>query len=96
MNSDRSRWLILAALPLLGACAHDMASGGVEPASVFGEANRQTTMAQVIDPDPEYATLVPVTSAKHAAQAADRYHRDAVKKPERVSSTATSSSGSNP
>ncbi len=96
MNSERTRWMILAALPLLGACAHDMAAGGVEPPSVFGEANRQTTMAQVVDPDPEYDTLVPATSAKHAGQAADRYHRDAVKKPERVSSTEATSSGSNP
>ena len=96
MNSDRTRWLILASLPLLGACAYDGATNGVQPASAFGEANRQTTMAQVVYPDPEYDTLVPATSAKHAAQAADRYHRDAVKKPERVSSTETSSSGSNP
>lgn len=96
MNTDRARRLapaalaVLAVLPL-AACEHDMA--GTEPLSTFGEANRQTMMAQVIDPDPQYEYLDPATSAEHAGQAVDRYRKDKVKKPERVSSTASVSGG---
>lgn len=97
MNTDRARRLapaalsILVALPLLSACEHDMA--GTEPLSTFGEANRQTMMAQVIDPDPQYEYLDPATSAEHAGQAVDRYRKDKVKKPERVRSTESVSGG---
>jgi hypothetical protein len=94
MNTDRARRLAFAALPLLLAgCEHDYA-GAVKPASSFGEANRQTMMAQVIDPDPQYETLTPPTSGEHAGQAVDRYRKDKVKKPERVMSTQTGRSGS--
>jgi hypothetical protein len=89
MNTDRARWLALAVLPLLAGCEHDFAGG--KPASTFGEANRQTMMAQVVDPEPEYDTLVPPTSAEHAGQAVDRYRKGAVKQPERVTSTQTGS-----
>lgn len=58
----------------------------------FGEANRQTMMAQVVDPDPQYADPL-ATSAQHAAQAIERYRKDAVKKPDKVRSTATSGGG---
>lgn len=94
MNTERARRLapaalsILAALPLLAACEHDMAGTG-EPLSTFGEANRQTMMAQVIDPDPQYEYLDPATSAEHAGQAVERYRKDKVKKPERVRSTVS-------
>ncbi len=89
MNTERIRALSLALLPLLAACQHDMP--GAEPASAFGEANRQTLMAQVVDPDPQYADETVATSAEHAAQAVDRYRRDAVKKPEKLRSTSISS-----
>lgn len=97
MNTDRARWLAIAALPLfaaplLAACDSDLASTG-KPASTFGEANRQTMMAQVIDPEPEYEYLDPATSAEHAAQAIDRYRKGTVKQPETVRSTETISGG---
>jgi len=85
-------WGLLAVVALLGGCEHDQLGG--KAASTFGEANRQTMMAQVVDPDPQYDTLVPETSAAHAAQAADRYAKDTVKKPEKVRSTESVSSGS--
>lgn len=91
MNIDRA-WpiaaygLALIALPMLGGCEHDFAASG-KPASTFGEANRQTLMAQVVDPDPVYETLIPPTSGEHAGQAAERYRLDKVKKPDRVMST---------
>jgi len=53
----------------------------------FGEANRQTMAAQVIDPTPEYVTTVPASSGQHAAQAVERYRKDQVKKPDRVKTT---------
>jgi len=92
MSIDRARLFCLAVLPLLASCEHDQLGG--EPASAFGEANRQTMMAQVVDPDPVYETLVPETSAQHAAQAVERYARDRVKKPERLSTTEEISSSS--
>lgn len=93
MNSDRfSRIgfaLGLAALPLLAGCTGDLASTG-KPASQFGDANRQTMMAQVINPEPEYDTLVPPTSALKAAKAAERHATDTVKQPENISTTEES------
>jgi len=89
MNTDRRRRLLLGLLPLLAGCEHDFAASG-RPASTFGEANRQTMMAQVVDPEPQYDTLVPPTSGEHAGDAVERYRQDKVKRPERVSSTQVS------
>lgn len=95
MNSDRRVWLALAAVCLTPACTDGLASTGKPPASSFGEANRQTMEAQVVEPDNAYDALNPPTSARHAGQAAERYRKDAVKKPDRVRSTVvTSGSGS--
>lgn len=91
MRTDRLAWLALAALPLLAACEHDMADAGGP--STFGEANRQTMLAQVVDPDPQYESLVPPTSGRHAADAIDRYRNDKVKKPDRVKSNQINSGG---
>jgi type IV pilus biogenesis protein CpaD/CtpE len=80
----------LFAMPLLLAgCAatHSASVGEIDPAD-FGEANRQTYAAMIINPDPQY--LEPMsTSAEHAADAADRYRTDTVKQPEDVSTTQT-------
>ena len=76
------------ALTMLQACKEDLVS---TPApSPFGEANRQTMMAQVVNPAPYYEDLNPPTSAEHAAQAIERYRNDRVKRPESVD---TSSAG---
>lgn len=88
MNTDRLGWVLLASASLLAGCEHD--GLGARPASTFGEANRQTLAAQVIDPDPQYEYLDPATSGEHAAQAIDRYRKDKVKKPETVRSTVGS------
>ncbi|MFC3174033.1 hypothetical protein ACFOD9_07215 [Novosphingobium bradum] len=93
MNSDRKTCLGLAVLALLGGCQEDLASTG-KPVAGFGEANRQTMMAQVIDPEPAYDSPVPPTSAQHAAQAAARHDADRIKQPERVRSTESPSSSS--
>lgn len=99
MNTERSRlphrplaWaLALSATALLGGCQYK--DGSIKSASDFGEANRQTLMAQVIDPDPQYEFLDPATSGDHAAQAIDRYRKGMVKQPDKVTSTSISSGG---
>jgi ABC-type sugar transport system substrate-binding protein len=92
MNSDRIvdrlRLLAVAAATLgLGACAstHSASTGAIDPAD-FGEANRQTYAAMIIDPDPNYSEPMR-TSAEHAADAAERYREGEVKEPESVRST---------
>ena len=75
---------------LLGGCA-TMTPAGKTEATTFGEAKNMTMAAQIIDPDPQYEFLDPVTSGLHAAQAAERYRTDKVKRPERISSTISSS-----
>lgn len=85
MISDRRILALAVLLPALAACEHNYPGPA---ASKFGDANRVTMAAQVIDPDPEYDTLNPPTSAEHAGQAVDRYKTDKVKKPVKTSSTA--------
>lgn len=93
MNSKRGQWLALAAVTLLAACDQDVNSTAVPPAA-FGEPNRQTMMAQVVDPDPVYDDAGPATSAGKAGQAAERYRKDTVKRPDKVRSTSVSSGSS--
>jgi type IV pilus biogenesis protein CpaD/CtpE len=90
-----SLFIPVAALAALSGCAtgpNGMAyMGGPDN---FGEANRQTYAAQVIDPAPVYDTAVPEGLGEHAAQAIDRYRTDKVKKPERVNTSNAKTSGS--
>jgi hypothetical protein len=87
MNIKYSRLTgITAASLALASCATN--SMFEEPGdAAFGEANRQTMMAQVIDPDPQYDDLVPVSSGEHAAAAIERYRTDSVKQPEKISTS---------
>lgn len=101
MNTDRIRmWQraavlgsTLAGSALLTGCQYGE-GGEIRSASTFGEANRQTMMAQVVDPDPQYEYLDPATSGDRAAQAIDRYRKGTVKQPDKVTSTQISGSGS--
>lgn len=94
MNSNRiTPFALGAAFLLLGGCEH--AINEPPNAAAFGEPNRQTMMAQLVDPEPVYDEPVQ-TSGEHAAQAAERYRTDKVKRPERVRTTqGTSGSGGN-
>lgn len=92
MNSDRLinrlRGLSIAVATLtLGACAstHSASTGPIDSAD-FGEANRQTYAAMIINPDPNYSEPMR-TSAEHAADAAERYREGEVKQPEAIRST---------
>lgn len=94
MTTDKLRFaLAIAALPLVSACADRSIWEGPGDAS-FGEANRQTMMAQVVNPDPEYDGEM-ATSGDHAAQAVERYRTDAVKQPDTISTTEGTGSGPN-
>ena len=99
MNIDRKHLCVsLTGIGLaiaLGGCATDPKTGDFVQYEL-GEAVKQTMMAQVVDPDPQYDTLVPETSGEKAAEAIERYRNDAVKEPERQSiSSAASGGGSN-
>lgn len=52
----------------------------------FGEANRQTMMAQVVDPDPVYTEPAPA-SGHLAAEAIQRYRDGEVKQPDTIRTT---------
>lgn len=82
MNIDRRIFALALVLPLLAACETTFRDTQGDVAE-FGEPNRQTMAAQVIDPDPVYADTVP-TSAEHAGQAVDRYRDGTVKQPVRT------------
>jgi hypothetical protein len=91
MNSDLARTTVAAALVLiLGGCATNAITE--QPGdSRFGDANRQTMMAQVINPDPVYSEAGQ-SSGAHAADAIDRYLTDKVKQPDTIRTTNTNSS----
>ena len=72
----------------LGACTNndgrfDLTQG--DP--TWGEANRATMAAQVVNPSPEYENPIPPTSASNAVRAADAYRAGTVKQVERISTT---------
>lgn len=93
MNIDRLfKAGLLLALPFLAGCA-SIPSVNEQPGdSTFGEANRQTMMAQVIDPDPVYDEPM-VSSGDHAAQAIERYRTDTVKQPDNIRTTDVGEGG---
>jgi hypothetical protein len=88
MTSRFKLAVALAGFVLLGGCE---TGGGTdfEGDRAWGEANRQTMAAQVIDPNPEYDTPIPPTTAENAVDAIDRYRAGKVEEPERVSTTET-------
>jgi hypothetical protein len=95
MPTDRVRLAALAApLLLLGGCETDDMMGVSDVKSTFGEPNRQTLAAQVIDPDPQYEYSEGETSGQKAAAAVERYRTDRVKQPQSIRSTSGSGSGS--
>lgn len=94
MRSRTAAIAALAAALALGACQHQPDGypymGGPDN---FGEANRVTMAAQVVDPDPVYDTAIAESSGEHAAQAVERYRTDKVKKPDKVRTSNTTAGG---
>jgi len=94
MSSERKLAAAIAALALSGCAQHYSPSAGKIDPAAFGEANRQTFAAMVIDPEPVYQDEL-TTSGEHAQQAIERYRTDRIKQPERVrSGTPTGDAGS--
>ncbi|MFA6220549.1 MAG: hypothetical protein WC692_12355 [Erythrobacter sp.] len=88
MNIDKQLRRALAAmlpLALVAGCA-DRSILEAPGDAAFGEANRQTMMAQVVNPEPEYDGEM-TTSGDHAAQAIERYRADEVKQPVSIRTT---------
>lgn len=83
MRTKASAATLALALALLAGCATDGETAFGED-STWGEANRQTFAAQVIDPAPEYDTAVAQSSGKHAADAIERYRKGTIKLPVRI------------
>ena len=98
MSIERKRIFLAASLATaLGGCAIDQQTGELAstPATPeLGEASRQTFMAQVVDPDPKYDTLVPESSGDQAARAIQAYREGSVKEPVRISTSIGSGSSS--
>ncbi len=95
MASDLARRLGPLALLALGGCATTGGMQlGMQQADSFGEANRQTFAAQVIDPAPTYDEPLPGGNGDKAAQAIERYRTDKVKQPEGQRITEIGSGGS--
>ena len=94
MNIDTlRRCALIAVLPALAGCADQSIFEAPGDAS-FGEANRQTMMAQIVNPEPEYDTEM-TTSGEHAADAVERYRNGTVKQPASVRTTDVGSGGPN-
>ena len=53
----------------------------------WGDANRATMAAQVVDPSPEYEDPIPPTSASNAVRAIDNYREGNVEEVETISTT---------
>ena len=76
---------LVGTLSLLGGCATNPMFEGIGDAK-FGEANRQTMMAQVVAPNPVYDSEM-TTSGEHAADAVVRYREGVVKQPDSIRTT---------
>ena len=79
--------IVALSLLMLGGCAtYGSVGAGEFDQGDFGEANRQTYAAMIIDPDPQYEEPM-ATSADHAADAIERYRTDKVKHPDTIRAT---------
>ncbi len=87
--------VVIAILMTVFVAGCAAADGGVRTAqkSNWGEANRQTMAAQIIDPAPDYGDAPLLTSGEQVAGAISRFRSDQVKKPERVKTSAIATSG---
>lgn len=88
MASDRTRFgLALAAFAIV--LTSPAAAKKPKPAQTdnWGEAVRQTMSAQIIDPNPQYDSAVPVSNGERVSAATDRYRAGRVKQPDNVSAS---------
>ena len=93
MRIDLRLTLFVLAVPLVAGCTTSSSLRQGADDEGWGEANRQTMAAQIIDPTPQYDYAVPETSGEHVADAIQRYRDDKVKRPERVKTSSISTGG---
>lgn len=95
MRIENGRFVAAAvALVLVAGCASAAGPARTTQRDNWGEANRQTMAAQIINPSPDYGDAPMTTSGDHVAAAIDRYRKGQVKKPERVKTSTIGTSGS--
>lgn len=80
-----------AGIVLLAGCGQAPLEMG--KVATFGEANRQTFNAQVVDPAPAYDYAIPEGSGQNAAAAIERYRTDKVKQPDKMRTSTVGSTG---
>lgn len=96
MNSRARLFAVIgtAGLLLSGCAAGGSNTGlGMSRPDNFGEANRQTFAAMVINPNPEYDEPMAPADGDRAAQAIERLRTGKLKMPERQSLSELGKSG---
>ena len=93
MRIDLRLAVFALAVPLVAGCTTSQSMKHGADDEGWGEANRQTMAAQIIDPAPQYDYAVTETSGEHVADAIQRYRDDKVKRPERVKTSNVSTGG---
>ena len=92
MNFRLMACAFMGAVALGGCAPHYSPEVGTIHPEDFGEANRQTYAAMIIDPDPQYDGPME-GSAEHASDAVERYREGNVEQPESVRTTSGSGGG---
>lgn len=77
----KSSVLVVASLMLCGCATYGSPEAGRFDPEDFGEANRMTFSAMVVDPDPQYDAPME-GSGEVAADAVDAYREGSVEEPE--------------
>ena len=84
----------LSGLLLSGCAAGGSSTGlGLKRPDNWGEANRQTFAAMVVNPNPEYDDPIAASSGEAAAQAIERLRTGKLKMPERQNVSTIGSAG---
>ena len=91
MNIDPKRAMLAAlAVAALGGCTFDPQTGHIVPVKPeLGEASRQTFMAQVVNPDPQYPDKVPQSSGVQSERALEAYREGKVEQPKTPNPTVS-------
>lgn len=82
-------------IALLAGCASTQGRVATVRQDNWGEANRQTMAAQIINPSPDYGDTPMLTAGDQVAGATARLRTGQVKQPERIKTSKSGTSGSN-
>lgn len=92
MNTKAIGLLLACSVALSGCASTWSAQSGTIAPEEFGEANRQTYAAMIVNPDPVYTTPIE-TSAESAAAAAECVRTRTVVQPEGEDTTSAGGGG---